>query len=354
MEVFDPDSLTLISPKTFHPSEDQDSQCYIDSLPSELICKVFKILKDEGPEHITSCLAVSKQWHVYGQKIMWSSLALTEITYDNFAYSLAFGGSSYRGLLNLTVSLQNAFEMRCSCLRNWETEFHCKMSDLSIRWDFHRIEQDTICSDWYHVDVHEDKRELQDKHRYKLKQMLVSMRYAIASGLRNLSTLSLMIKNEPTDGDYCYCHECILSPRFFASIIKALPETCTDLELDTGGADKAHIDKAHIASSSGDDHDTLCEALHDVLPQLQHLRLRVAAICPDFIYGPHLCLPLDLESSACQMWAEVCELDLPSWCYSATEPLDVGPCFYGPTGDLWNWQQWNDLEESEKQVGFPP
>ena len=342
MEALDSSGMaTLPSSTSSGIPPHQSNRCYIDTLPSELICKLFRILKDEGVNYITPCLAVSKSWHGYGQQIVWSSLALNELNYDAFVCSLAFGGSSYRGL--------NAFEMRCSCVKNWEAEFHCKMKDLHIRWDFHRLVDDTLCSGWYHVDVHHDKEHLQETLRRKLQQILISMRHAIASGLRSLSTLSLTIKNEPTDGDYCYCHECILSPQYFANIVRALPTTCQSLELDTGGADKGHI---YTTSCKDPGHSSLCEALHGVLPQLHHLRLRVAAICPDFFYGPHRSLPLKLEASACQLWAKICDLDSPSWISNVSEPLDLGPSFHGPTLDLWNWQEWGDLLESEKQVSL--
>ena len=353
MEVFDPDSSTLISRMMFHPSEDQESQCYINSLPSELICKVFNLLKDVRVKYITPCLAVSKQWHIYGRAIMWSSLVLTELTYDSFAYSLAFGGSSYHGLLNLTVCLQVPFETRCLCVPRWEEQFGCEWGELRHPWEFHPLDENTVCSFWGHVDIHFDRQQLQESLQRKLEQILVSMKNAIASGLRMLLTLSLTIRNEPPDGEYCYCHETVLGPKYFANIIKALPTACVDLELDTGGVDRQHsIPRPHDhAHNYYTDHDQLCDALHTILPQLRNLRLRVAELCPDFFYGPHQTLPLHLEASACQTWASVCEVGV-HYGVSVSETLDLGANFNGPTGDLEDWQEWLGLPDSERRVSL--
>lgn len=57
-------------------------------------------------------------------------------------------------------------------------------------------------------------------------------------------------------------------------LVKNLPTSCVNLEIDTHGLDKYDTTETH-----------LCDALRDVLPRLQHLRLRLANLCPG-IFAP--------------------------------------------------------------------
>ena len=319
------------------------SQCYINCLSAEILDSIFIILKEQGFKHITPCLAVSKQWHRHGQRLLWSSLALTELSYDRFIHAVVFGGSSYRALLNLTVTLQNAYEMRCRCTHrgDWgKQDRPCLNVDESCQ-----------CMSLAHVDIHWERAHAQGLARGKLEQILVSMKLAIASGLRSLSTLSVTLKNEPTDGEYCYCHESGIDAHYFAGVIMALPNTCTNLELDTGGSEIKHHGSFGGASSTAMS-DSLCEALYAAIRQLKHLRLRMGTICPDFFYGPHNSLPLDLAPSACQTWAKLCGIGVPDFeeLCSQSENIGMGTYFYGPTKDTWQWHEWNGLEETERRV----
>lgn len=152
---------------------------------------------------------------------------------------------------HLIMILQNAFDMRCDCCQRWAPSGCSGV----YRWDNwslpHRDQDYGDC--WQHVCIHYDKKDVQAWTRRRLQKILMSMEIAIASGLRNLSTLSLTIKNEPSDAAFCYCHECLLEPEYFADIINLLPKTCASIELDTGvfdtgGADmmlRCSINKRH-------------------------------------------------------------------------------------------------------------
>ncbi|KAJ9270597.1 hypothetical protein DTO212C5_3386 [Paecilomyces variotii] len=60
-----------------------------------------------------------------------------------------------------------------------------------------------------------------------------------------------------------------LSRPLLGVVIKALPETCINLEIDTGGCDQDGPGSSH-----------LCEILAGVIPRLHHLRLRLRRMCP--------------------------------------------------------------------------
>ncbi|KAI9723352.1 MAG: hypothetical protein M1812_001236 [Candelaria pacifica] len=57
-----------------------------------------------------------------------------------------------------------------------------------------------------------------------------------------------------------------------ASLVKALPSTCSSLELDTDGRDMHKANTTH-----------LCPIIRDFLPRLRHLRLRLKYICPSLL-----------------------------------------------------------------------
>lgn len=83
--------------------------------------------------------------------------------------------------------------------------------------------------------------------------------------MTNLETFSMLINPEPEEiiGPLCGCHDTIFSEQFAPTIIKSLPKTCVNLELDTGGV--------HIGCC--------CILLRQSLQQLSHLRLRTQSLC---------------------------------------------------------------------------
>ena len=62
---------------------------------------------------------------------------------------------------------------------------------------------------------------------------------------------------------YWIPHESIID------VIQALPQCCTHLEIDCDGLDRPHLRRGH-----------LCDSVRQLVPRLQSLRLRLAALCP--------------------------------------------------------------------------
>jgi hypothetical protein len=307
--------------------------CHINKIPTEVLNAIFQILKDEGPEYLTPCLAVSRSWHSFSRQILWNSLALTEADYDPFAYGLAFGGTSYHALRNLTILFSNAFMMACDC-PDW-----CDKKDyLHHDWGY------VQCGS--HIISHPSMGSSQTEAKKKLERMLSSLGHVIAAGLRSLLSFSLRILNEPADSDVCICYECVIAPQYFAQIVLALPPTCLQLELDTQNAEigTGECGEAIWVDQGG----CICEALHSIMPQLQDVRLRVACICPEFFYGPHKNLKTSLQSSPFALWAELSQdTENPR---AHTETVGSRGDYEGPTGDLINWTLWSAISEQEQLV----
>jgi hypothetical protein len=54
-----------------------------------------------------------------------------------------------------------------------------------------------------------------------------------------------------------------------ATFLSKLPTTCTSLEIDTSGSDRAEPGTSH-----------LCDTIREILPRLQHFRLDLSTLCP--------------------------------------------------------------------------
>ncbi|KAJ9267277.1 hypothetical protein DTO195F2_510 [Paecilomyces variotii] len=80
--------------------------------------------------------------------------------------------------------------------------------------------------------------------------------------MSQLSTFSFVVGHGDARGFW-------LSRPLLGVVIKALPETCINLEIDTGGCDQDGPGSSH-----------LCEILAGVIPRLHHLRLRLRRMCP--------------------------------------------------------------------------
>lgn len=88
---------------------------------------------------------------------------------------------------------------------------------------------------------------------------------ALLPRMINLSTFSFNFQDfEPNHPRPIRIHRSII-----CKLVENLPTSCVNLEIDANGLDDMGTNPLH-----------LCDRLRDVLPRLQHLRLRMAEICP--------------------------------------------------------------------------
>ena len=86
--------------------------------------------------------------------------------------------------------------------------------------------------------------------------------------MSNLVSFSLaLVPNTVTEGFF-------FNRETLGTLVLSLPKSCTALSLDTRGEDRDVPGTGH-----------LCDALHTVLPRLEHLRLRLALLCPS-VFSP--------------------------------------------------------------------
>ena len=83
-----------------------------------------------------------------------------------------------------------------------------------------------------------------------------------------LTTFSLVITGE-------HRRICGVYPKFLTRILRALPTTVVNLELDTLGLDLVFRTRAQIEANNH-----ICATVGAIIPRLHHLRLRISTLCP--------------------------------------------------------------------------
>jgi hypothetical protein len=141
---------------------------------------------------------------------------------------------------SLTISVAAPYPARCTC------ECHLHQEDLA-----EGIDHVWRCSEGY-------------SEGQELEKVINRILTLMCHKMTNLKTLSIFVDIEPkeSDGAFCGCYDASFSSQFAPTIIKSLPKTCTNLELDVAGA--------HIGCC--------CALLRQSLQRLSHLRLRTDSL----------------------------------------------------------------------------
>lgn len=99
------------------------------------------------------------------------------------------------------------------------------------------------------------------------------------SALPNLTTLSFTVKLIPNDRSYNRNGR--MSPEVITAILRSLPPSLVNLELDTDGAEVDFFFKC--VDEGPEEH--ICDAINDLLPRLEVLNLRLGCLCPALFQG---------------------------------------------------------------------
>ena len=297
---------------------------HINTLPLELFQKIVRLLIDERQTSAASFLSVCKFWHDAAKPVFWTTLYLDSDDLTCFALKLWHGGTSFHQLRSLYIRMQNLFAPRCN--QNAHEDGH---------WRRHYDERE--CAGLSHAHVHCDEHLTRSwaRDKRRLLQDLCALKQTLIDHLRQLRTFSLVIDNEPDDGDWCLCHTSSIPSASFVDVIDALPATCKYIELDTKGADSA--------DSSGSSH--ICSALRRILPRLKGLRLRLRSLCPTFFRS---CKTSQfLSASPAHKW-----MSSHRKIALLSQLLDVDVGCYGPGDDFVEWKRWLKVPEAQRLVGL--
>lgn len=184
----------------------------VDELPEEILRDILQhVLNESRYSAFVACLVCCRRWHHCGLPMLCSEIVLTDSSIDAF-------------LTGFPLS-------RCGLIRSLEV-LSLGLKGLNSR----------LC-----------------KLAAKMTNMIA------------LSTFSLKVNRNAfrSKAGRLYLN------RSLAEVLKNLPKSCVDLEIDTNGYDNQPANGDH-----------LCNLLRQVLPRLHHFRVRLANLCPA-IFGYH-------------------------------------------------------------------
>ena len=300
---------------------ENDKGLHINTLPLEIFQRIVSLLRRDNKQYAAACLSVCKHWHHAAKPLIRKALYMHDEELTSFALATWQGGSSFDQLRTLKVTLQNSFAPRCNV---------CHIDKYHINSHYGDGDECAGCSHEYR-DCDETSASTWKTQKTRIHQDLTSLKHVLTTHLRQLSTFSLIVDNEPKDGYWCICYTSPISSTYFAAILRALPLTCRHLELDTRGAD------------SGAFEEHICSELGRLLPHLKNLRLRAQSLCPAFFLKSHS--ETFLTASPFHEWLSS----------HRKQPLVAGllttngECL-GPGDDFLEWQRWNKLSRLRREV----
>ncbi|KAH7325031.1 hypothetical protein B0I35DRAFT_425457 [Stachybotrys elegans] len=207
----------------------------IDGLAPELLNQILSwVYKTDarGRNNLAICLLVCRQWNQQGQSILYRDLVLDTGNLQQFLESFDKNAlSSYTRALTLRAS-----------------------APLVEDWD----PNETDAQKYHSISFN------------RLDGWLRRLTYDVFPLMNKLITLSICVMRN---------QNCKLSKHTLAAVLKALPATCVDLELDTNGKDSDDINNDFDENTVSDDSTHLCEELRRILPRLQHVRLNLRFTC---------------------------------------------------------------------------
>jgi F-box-like len=223
----------------------------IETLPNEVLQSVFAHVRNSGKLGcFNPCLRVCRRWNSNGIAIFWRTLVLQKEKMDKLITSALEHNHPFNFVSSLTLSLGAPIPSRCYC--------ECHDGDDH---DEYNMAEPRRNHQWR---CNGDNSEIQDMEK-AIQRLLVLVRHKMT----NLTTFSMLIDPEPEEasGPSCSCYDTTFSEQFGSSILRSLPKTCVNLEIDTGGAEIG----------------CCCSLLRELLKQLSQLRLRTRSLCWRFL-----------------------------------------------------------------------
>jgi hypothetical protein len=214
----------------------------INTVPKEVLQSILARVRNSGSlADFVPCLRVCRMWNEDGGPLAWRVLVLDNKKMDNLVLSELKYGHPFHFVSSLTISVAAPYPQLCHC--------NCHHEDYLSG---EGIDHYRRCCDG-------------GSEVLEMEKVINRVLALMYRKMTNLNTFSIRIDIEPRDGEdpFCGCTDISLSNGFVSTIIKSLPKTCLNLELDIGGA--------HIGCC--------CSLLRESLRQLSHLRLRVETLC---------------------------------------------------------------------------
>ncbi|KAI1091456.1 hypothetical protein F5B19DRAFT_458437 [Rostrohypoxylon terebratum] len=198
----------------------------MNSLLSELLIEIFSLIKSSfgGTSDILSCLLVCRRWRELGVPVLYRHLVLGTANVELFA---------------ARFNSQYAIHVRSITLRL--TQPPLSSYDLSS--------------------IIASNAEL-EKRLIRLEPLLGSLDMLLSFSLYVPAIVPERCRFK-------------IPARSIIGLIKSLPPSCVNIEIDSGGYDRNII--------AGGEEAHICESLHLLLPRMNHIRIHLSLVCPTLI-----------------------------------------------------------------------
>lgn len=228
--------------------------CYnhISRLPTEILTLIFRYVRLNGRRpDFRSYILVCRHWADVGKRVAWESMALNPSTLKSF------------------IHLGEHAPEVCQWIRSFSLQLHAPWPPVEECRE-HREKTDPAHINLTYlqsVELATQLRKLADivrSHMVSLQSFSFRINRAAAAECRTQTT------------DWPFGAR--ISSSIIVKLLEALPESCLDLELDTGEREDDPF--CYCPQTWQSAH--LCVSLRMLLPRTRHLRLRLRSICPDF------------------------------------------------------------------------
>ena len=219
----------------------------IATLPLELLTTILGYVRlAEDRNVILPCLLVSRHWSNIARPLAWDSIVLNTASLTTF------------------LNLAERAPYVCNYVRSLSLQLNSLWASAEVSRGCKHMGPDEIIAPLWN-----DLERLADT-------VHLHMRNLVSFSLR-ISKLPLNGETSETEAHYNEPWGVCISTSILERLLKALPEACIDLELDTKGRE----DEADCRFWPGTyDSAHLCLTLQNILPRLRHFRLRLKSLCP--------------------------------------------------------------------------
>ncbi|KAI9782143.1 MAG: hypothetical protein M1816_001977 [Peltula sp. TS41687] len=220
-------------------------------LPHELLIPILSHVRDQcTASDYLSTLLVNKQLHALAQPVLYKDVVLDTGRIPRFVRA----ASNHNQALISSINSLSLHLSPSKTVTSLHQGYCCEPEDLAPE-----LRAQILVHLWWNgsVEVHQLWHDL-------------SALASLFPGMTRLRSFSFSVRDASDSIELCF--PCSL----IASLVRALPDSCVELEIDTDGKDDGRDRRG-----AGKDM-FLCEDLREVLPRLQHHHFKAHRLCPSW------------------------------------------------------------------------
>lgn len=222
-------------------------------LPDELLISILRnfrgsVTLNEAWQTLRTC----KKFYDLGQSIIIEHMELSTDTLMPFIWTIKAAPKAFAGTLSLTIKIDLDWPQIDILPTVWTFMSRFVDERQAVNW----YDQGPCSERCFERFVAQGPAENQATQNLKVLAKTMSL-------LPNLQSFALIVDTEPLGKPWCRCAKSLIPDRIIASIIAGLPLKCTNIYIDTGGADQ------------GSDVEIVANAVKAKMHTIQNLWLRL-------------------------------------------------------------------------------